>query len=290
MFHWNPDERLDDRWIIGRIKDIVKPKDDSNTRYALKHGSIIREEDTRNNRYNAYLVIDNFSEKIKLEQRQDKAKKAIIGSLLSNLSDIVHNSIVAGGTMNPLQFTYRDEEGELTGWLRMRDFYLDFPSDINIRDFYSEEQLLGLVRFGDRLGSLSEQGIDEMGLRAEQERRDRERQEQIMRDMIQYEEMVRNTVPGGHIGMPPMSYIRNQVQSVTREQVESSSWGADVAGNTFGTGAVMYHYAVDEASSIDRATLEQLARPSDAVWTSSLTNFEDEYPTESDINTTVSSA
>ena len=231
LFHWNPNERLDDRWVIRRIKDIVKPKDDSNTGYALNNLSLIGEEDKQHDRYKAYLQIEDFSEKIRIKQREDKAKKAVINSLLSNLADIVQSSIMARGTLNPLQFTYRDEEGEMTGYLNMRDMYLDIPSDINIREYYSERQLLGLVRFGDRLGSLVEQGVDEQELRMEQERRQQERNEQMMRDAQRYAELA--YAPGSIYRYDGSANIRvphfNEVTWVTREQVEAMAM-PDVSG------------------------------------------------------------
>lgn len=63
----------------------------------------------------------------------------------------------------------------------------------------------------------------------------------MIREAQMYEAMAMS--PGSVNIMPRMSYSRNQVQWVTREQVERAT-------NPFGTGMVIHHYAVDEASDM----------------------------------------
>jgi len=269
LFSIKADGRFDERFVMKRIKQLLKPLDTSNTLYALENNRLIAEEVLRQDKYKIYLQIDDYSEAIAEKKRVERVKKEVSEAFYSNIREIAENSITSGHSLNPMQFTYTDSEGvEVTGVIKLHRLDMNYPREMAIGDWLRPENIAQVIEFRDRIGSLESRGIDEMAIRAEREAADERRMRQMEAEARMYEEMAR-IHPGSVNIMPRMSY-------------NNTTWhtGVDTSENPFGTGVVMHHY-VDEAQNIDRATLEELSAVDISSWDVAETMLQD-YPTEPD--------
>jgi len=285
IFSFSANSRIDERFIMKEIKFILKKSPFKNTIYSLENGSLEAEQIINQDKYKVYLKVDDNTEAIAQKERVDRIKSEIAETFIGHIREISQNSITAGHTMNPMQFTFTESNGtEVTGSIALNRLDMSYPSDMPVRDWLQPEYVTRYITFSERLGSLQERGIDEQAIRAERESVEVERRSANEAQAQMYEHMANiNTNNLTARGLIDYSQY-------ARGRVSSSDWGmmeeTAMSPNPFGTGVVM-HYAVDPSVevpdlepgavwNISRDMVQPVVMPEMPMPRMSI--YEDEYP------------
>lgn len=203
LFEFTSGQDIDEGFITRRIKDLLKGRELPNTLFALDEKSLIIEQRPEQESSRIYLNIEDYAEAIAQKERLERIKREIAGAFVRNVREIVQQSIINHSTMNPLQFTYEvDGEETVTGRIMLNRFDMSYPSEMPIEDWLNAPDIMRLIRFEERVGSLAERGIDEMARRQEVDRR-----QEVTNDMYRYaQDAYRAGYAGSTIVMPRMSY------------------------------------------------------------------------------------
>jgi len=286
IFSFNANTRIDERFIMREIKDILKKSPYKNTLYALDNGTLEAEQVINQDKYKVYLKIEDNTEAIAEKERVDRIKMEIAETFIAHVRELSAQSITNGHTMNPMQFTFTESNGtEVTGRIALNRVDMMYPSDMNVRDWLQPDYLLRHITFQERIGSLEERGIDEIALRQEQEARQAERARAAEAQAAMYEHMANTTSPSVDVRQL-IDYAQ-----YARGRVSSSDWGSvEMAEpNPFGTGVIAHHViGVDE--SVDVPVMEPGSvwhtsneiRPIEMPPMPRMSIFEDEYPDTAD--------
>ena len=168
LFEFTSGQDMDERFIMRRIKDLLKGKEFPNTLFALDEKSLTVEQRPERESCRIYLDIEDYSEAIAQRERLERIKREIAGAYVQNVREIARQSIINHITMNPLQFTYEvDGEETVTGRIMLNRFDMSYQSEMPIEDWLNAPDIMRLIRFEERVGSLAERGIDEMVRREE---------------------------------------------------------------------------------------------------------------------------
>lgn len=182
MFEFASGQDIDEGFIIRRIKDLLKGRELPNTLFALDEKSLMIEQRPEQESRRIYLNIEDYAEAIAQKERLERIKREIAGAFVRNVREIARQSIIGHSIMNPLQFTYEvDGEETVTGRIMLDRFDMSYPPEMPIEDWLNVPDIVRLIRFEERVGSLAERGIDEMARREEVDR-----QQEITNDMYQY--------------------------------------------------------------------------------------------------------
>ena len=228
MFEFASGQDLDQGFIIRRLKDLLKGKELPNTLFALDEKSLIIEQVPEQESSRIYLNIEDYSEAIAQRERLERIKREIAGAFIHNVREIAQQSIINNSNMNPLQFTYNvDGEDTVTGRIVLNRLDMSYPPEMPIEGWLNERDIMRLIQFEERVGSLAERGIDEMARREEADR-----QQEAANRLYQYEQDVYRAGYAGHrVVVPRMSYsewstndpiytIEVPTVEVTSEQME----------------------------------------------------------------------
>lgn len=171
MFEFASGQDIDEGFIIRRIKDLLKGRELPNTLFALDEKSLTIEQRPERESCRIYLDVEDCSEAIAQRERLERIKREIAGTFVQNVREIAQQSIVNNSSMNPLQFTYEvDGEETVTGRIMLNRFDMSYPPTMPIESWLNEQDIIRLIRFEERVGSLAERGIDEMARREEVDR------------------------------------------------------------------------------------------------------------------------
>lgn len=161
LFEFAPGQDIDERFIIHRIKDLLKGKELPNTLFALEEKSIISEQRPEQESSRIYLNIEDYAEAIAQRERLERIKREIAGAFVQNVREIARQSIISRSVMNQLQFTYEvDGEETVTGRIMLDRFDMSYPPEMPIENWLNAPDIMRLIRFEERVGSLAERGID----------------------------------------------------------------------------------------------------------------------------------
>ena len=189
------------------LKERLNKDKFKNTLYAIKEGDIVveqRPEDQAVNKHRVYLNIQDCSEAIAQAEKVERVKQEIAVAFTSNIIDIAQHSILAGSSMNPLQFTYTVEDETFTGVIELNRIDMAYPPDVPVSDWLKPQDIVRYIDFTERVGSLAERGINEMQQREERNIRQRISYEQY----AEYERIFRGLHPGGTIRIPRMNTVQ----------------------------------------------------------------------------------
>ncbi len=208
LFEFTSGQDIDESFIMRRIKDLLKGKEFPNTLFALEEKSLTVEQRPERESYRIYLDIEDYSEAIAQRERLERIKREIAGAYVQNVREIARQSIINHITMNPLQFTYEvDGEETVTGRIMLNHFDM-YPQDIHIEDWLNAPDIMRLIRFEERVGSLAERGIDEMARREEVNRR-----QEITNDIYRYAQDAYRGYAGLSV-IPPVEITREQLANM----------------------------------------------------------------------------
>lgn len=204
-----------------------------NTLYSLKESNLLierRPEDSAEHKHRVYLQVNDYAEQIAREERLERVKNDVANMFLGNIREIARDSISRGETLNPIQFTYKMNDGEeVTGRINLNRVNLAYPENIPMSDWLPVDDLKRYIVFSERVGSLAERGIDEMEHRIRQDMVNL--QAQAYQDYLRY-----NMSPGATIRVPRM---------------ENVEWFASTAdtGDFYGSNTTTVSY--DEVSTVE---------------------------------------
>ena len=168
LFEFERTVSMDERFIINRVKELLKKHKLPNTLFALNNSSLVEEEVVGSDSLKIHLDIEDYSEAIEREERLDRIKTDIARTFISNVRYMAQHAIVTRYAMNPLQFTYNVEgEDTVTGRIALNMLDMTYDANMPITDWLDIEAVKRLIRFEERVGSLAERGIDEMAMRQE---------------------------------------------------------------------------------------------------------------------------
>lgn len=214
LFEFTSGQDIDESFIMRRIKDLLKGKEFPNTLFALEEKSLTVEQRPERESYRIYLDIEDYSEAIAQRERLERIKREIAGAYVQNVREIARQSIINHITMNPLQFTYEvDGEETVTGRIMLNRFDMSYQSEMPIEDWLNAPDIIRLIRFEERVGSLAERGIDEMARREEVNRR-----QEITNDIYRYAQDAYRAYAGLSV-MPRMSNLEYS----TNDQLATST-------------------------------------------------------------------
>lgn len=203
LFEFTSGQDIDERFITRRIKDLLKGRELPNTLFALDEKSLIVEQRPERDSYRIYLDVEDCSEAIAQRERLERIKHEIAGAFVRNVREIAQQSIINNSDINPLQFTYEvDGEETVTGRIMLNRIDMRYPPEMPIESWLNERDIIRLIRFEERVGSLAERGIDEMVRREEVDR-----EQEIIDYTYSYDQNVyRAGYAGRSIVMPRMSH------------------------------------------------------------------------------------
>lgn len=238
LFKFPMNMRMDERWLMNRIQELLKKKKLPNTLFALNENSLVAEQRVERDEHKVYLQIEDYSEAIAQRERLERIKTEIAEAFIGNIREIAHNAIITQHSLNPIQFTYTvDGEEQVTGRIKLNRLDLAYPPEVPISEWLRVDDVARQIVFEERIGSLAERGIDELAQR--EERNIRQGYTRISQSMYQQYHDFLASNPGGTIRVPRMP---------------STAW-TQTSDNTF---TASYAQEYDE---ITRADLEAMAMP-----------------------------
>lgn len=211
LFELPGSQDYDVRFVMRRIKDLLKGRELSNTLFALDEKELIAEAIIGKDAHKVYLDIEDYAEAIAQRDRLERIKREIAGAFVRNVREIARQSIINHSTMSPLQFTYEvDGEETVTGRIMLNRLNMSYPRTILIEDWLNAPDIMRLIRFEERVGSLAERGIDEMARREETNR-----QQEVTNYMYRY---AQDAYRAGYVGRSITDTIE-----IAREQLDNMS-------------------------------------------------------------------